>query len=161
MQEILSSLLHLSKPCDVFIHGARRHPIELKYLYPPKSEAILDHNVGLWLDGKCKSNLVLANVKGVKEPWAVITDEEPTLQTIWQYGMRFRIEELFLDSKSGVFELEESKIRQPQALERLYLVVALAMHVCHYSWYGSSIKWTQTTSRSSLSTRFELSQNWY
>lgn len=41
--------------------------------------------------------------------------------------MRFRIEELFLDSKSGVFELEESKIRQPQALERLYLVLALAL----------------------------------
>ena len=117
----------LRLPCDVFIHGARRHPIELKYLYPPQSEAILYHNVGLWLDGKCRSNFVLANVKGVKEPWAVITDEEPTLQILWQYAMRFRIEELFLDSKSGVFELEESKIRQPQALERLYLVVALAL----------------------------------
>jgi Transposase DDE domain len=117
----------LRLPCDVFIHGARRHPLELKYLYPPKSEAILYHNVGLWLDGKCRSNFILANVKGVKEPWAVITDEAPTLQTLWQYAMRFRIEELFLDSKSGVFELEESKIRQPQALERLYLVVALAL----------------------------------
>jgi hypothetical protein len=63
----------------------------------------------------------------VKEPWAVITDEDPTLQTLWQYAMRFRIEELFLDSKSGAFELEESKVRQPQALERLYLVVALAL----------------------------------
>ena len=71
--------------------------------------------------------MVLANVKGVKESWAVITDEDPTLQTLWQYAMRFRVEELFLDSKSGVFELEESKIRQPQALERLYLVVALAL----------------------------------
>ena len=41
--------------------------------------------------------------------------------------MRFRIEELFLDSKSGAFEFEESKIRAPKALERLYLVVALAL----------------------------------
>lgn len=49
------------------------------------------------------------------------------MPTLWQYGMRFRIEELFLDSKSGVFQLEESKIRHPQALERLYLVVALAL----------------------------------
>ena len=117
----------LRLPCDVTIHGARRHPIESKYLYPPQSEAILHHNVGLWLDGECRTNLVLANVKGVKEPWAVITDEEPTLQTLWQYALRFRIEELFLDSKSGVFQLEESKIRHPQALERLYLVVALAL----------------------------------
>lgn len=117
----------LRLPCDVFIHGARKHPIELKYLYPPKSEAILYHNVGLWLDGECRSNFVLANVKGVKEPWAVITDEEPTLQTLWQYALRFRIEELFLDSKSGVFQMEESKIRDRKALERLYLVVALAL----------------------------------
>jgi hypothetical protein len=117
----------LRLPCDVTIHGARRHPIELKYLYPSKSEAVLYHSVGLWLDGKCRTNLVLANVKGVKELGAVITDEEPTLQTLWQYALRFRIEELFLDSKSGVFQLEESKIRHPQALERLYLVVALAL----------------------------------
>ena len=61
----------LRLPCDVTIHGARRHPIELKYLYPSKSQAVLYHNVGLWLDGECRTNLVLANVKGVKEPWAV------------------------------------------------------------------------------------------
>ena len=117
----------LRLPCDVTIHRARRHPIELKYLYPSKSEAVLYRHIGLWLDGECRTNLVLANVKGVKEPWAVITDEEPTLQTLWQYALRFRIEELFLDSKSGAFQLEESKIRHPQALERLYLVVALAL----------------------------------
>ncbi len=85
------------------------------------------HNVGLWLDGQCRSNFILANVKGAKEPWAVITDENPTLQTLWQYALRFRIEELFLDSKSGTFQLEESKIRARFALERLYLVVALAL----------------------------------
>ena len=58
----------LRLPCDVFIHGARKHPIELKYLYPPKSEAILYHNVRLWLDGECRSNLVLANVKSSIHP---------------------------------------------------------------------------------------------
>jgi len=117
----------LRLPCDVVLHGARRHPIELKYLYPPKSEAALYHRVGLWLDGEHRCNIVLANVKGVKEPWAVITDEEPSLKTLWQYGLRFRVEELFLDSKSGVFQLESSKIRDSKALERLYLVVALAL----------------------------------
>ena len=117
----------LRLPCDVTLHGARRHPIELKYLYPPKSEAVFYHRVGLWLDGELRCNIVLANVKGVKEPWAVITDEEPSLQTLWQDALRFRIEELFLDSKSGAFQLEESRIRHSQSLERLYLVVALAL----------------------------------
>ena len=42
-------------------------------------------------------------------------------------ALRFRIEELFLDSKSGAFQFEESKIRDRKSLERLYLVVALAL----------------------------------
>ena len=37
----------LRLPCDVTLHGVRRHPIELKYLYPPKSEAVFYHHVGL------------------------------------------------------------------------------------------------------------------
>ncbi len=69
--------------------------LHLKYLFPRKAEAVLCHDVGLWLDGKYRCNLVLANVRGVKEPWAVITDENPSLQTLWQYGLRFRVEELF------------------------------------------------------------------
>jgi hypothetical protein len=64
---------------------------------------------------------------GASEPWAVITDEPPSLQTLWQYSLRFSIEELFLDSKSGVFELEDSRLRCPVALERLYLVAAIAI----------------------------------
>ena len=51
----------------------------------------------------------------------------PSLNTLWQYALRFRVEELFLDSKSGVFELEASGIRSAQALERLYLVAAVAI----------------------------------
>lgn len=123
----------LRLPCDVTLHGVRKHPIELKYLWPKKAEAVLYHNVGLWLDGEHRCNIVLANVRGVKEPWAVITDENPSLQTLWQYGLRFRVEELFLDSKSGVFQLEDSKIRHANALERLYLIVALALlfATCH------------------------------
>ena len=38
-----------------------------------------------------------------------------------------RVKELFLDSRSGVFELEASGIRSAQALERLYLVAAVAI----------------------------------
>jgi hypothetical protein len=57
----------------------------------------------------------------------VITDETPTLNTLWQYALRFRIEELFLDSKSGAFQLEDSRLRSVLALERLYLVAAVAL----------------------------------
>ena len=57
----------------------------------------------------------------------MVTDEPPSLQTLWQYALRFQVEELFLDSKSGAFELEDSRLRCEAALERLYLVAALAL----------------------------------
>jgi hypothetical protein len=72
-------------------------------------------------------NLALAYPETVAEPWAVITDEAPTLQTLYQYGFRFRVEELFLDSKSGIFGLTDSRLRDSPKLNRLYLVVAVAI----------------------------------
>jgi hypothetical protein len=117
----------LRLPSDVEIHGPRRCPTQVKSLLPAKGQAKLYTNVGLWSDGDCRCNLVLASVRGIKESWAVITDEPPSLDILWRYGLRFRIEELFLDSKSGVFGLSESKIRCAAALERLYLVAAVAI----------------------------------
>ena len=113
--------------CDVLVHGVNRHPIEVGKLYPPMNQAKLLHNVGLWADGIHRANLVLATVKGAKDSWAVITDEVPSLQTLWNYSSRFCVEELFLDSKSGAFELEDSRLRHTDALKRLYLIAAVAI----------------------------------
>lgn len=117
----------LRLPCDVVIQGARRYPTAVGAMYPPVGEARLYRQVRLWVDGTHQCNLVLATVKGAKDSWAVVTDEPPTLEILWQYALRFRVEELFLDSKSGAFELEGSKLRSAQALERLYLVAAMAL----------------------------------
>lgn len=114
-------------PSDVLLHGPRRYPTAVGAIYPPLGEARFYCNVGLWVDSTHRCNIVLASVQGAKEPWAVITDEPPSLQTLWQYALRFRIEELFLDSKSGAFEVEDSRLRDPDALERLYLVAAVAL----------------------------------
>jgi hypothetical protein len=37
---------------------------------------------------------VLATAAAAKESWAVITDREPSLNTLWQYGLRFCIPRL-------------------------------------------------------------------
>jgi hypothetical protein len=70
-------------------------------MYPPLGEAGLYRHVGLWQDGIHHCNLVRATLKGAKQSWALITDEPPSLQTLWQYALRFRVEELFLASKSA------------------------------------------------------------
>jgi hypothetical protein len=114
-------------PSDVVLQGASKYPSVVGTLYPALGEARLYRQVRLWTDGVYRCNLVLATVKGAKESWAVVTDEPPSLQTLWQYALRFRVEELFLDSKSGAFELEDSRLRSEAALERLYLVAAFAL----------------------------------
>jgi hypothetical protein len=117
----------LRLPCDVLLHGPCKYPTVVGALYPPLGEARFYRQVRLWADGTYQTHLVLATVKGAKDSWAVVTDESPSLQTLWQYALRFRVEELFLDSKSGAFELEASRLRSEAALERLYLVAALAL----------------------------------
>ncbi|XHX76467.1 MAG: transposase [Stenomitos frigidus ULC029] len=73
----------LRLPCDVLLQGVRRYPTTVGSRYPPLGEARLYRNVGLWLDGVHRTNLVLATVKGAKDSSAVVTDESPRLQTLW------------------------------------------------------------------------------
>ena len=121
---------YIRVPGDTTIHYRQRRRSlsrEVRQLYPPKGEARFYRQVKLWVDGELNCDLAVARLRGVKEAWAVITDEPPSLETFWRYGLRFRIEELYLDSKSGVFELERSKIRNSAQLERLYLGAAIAI----------------------------------
>ena len=55
----------------------------------------------------------------------VISDESAEIKTLEEYGLRFDIEENFLDDKSNGFQLEDSMIRCAEALERLCLVLAI------------------------------------
>lgn len=59
------------------------------------------------------------------EAWAVLSNQKTTLKTLQDYGLRFAIEESFLDDKSNGFELERSHIRDAQMLERLCFVLAV------------------------------------
>ena len=55
----------------------------------------------------------------------MISDEAADLKTLEEYGLRFDIEENFLDDKSNGFQLEDSLIRSAEALERLCFVLAI------------------------------------
>jgi hypothetical protein len=95
--------------CDVQVQGPRRLPMDIGQLYPPLNETRNYRNVRLWADATHQTHRVLATVSGASESWAVITDESPSLNILWQYALRFRVEELFLESKSGAFQLEDSR----------------------------------------------------
>ena len=55
----------------------------------------------------------------------MISDEPTAVQTVEEYGLRFDIEENFLDDKSHGFQLESSRLRSAKALERLCFVLAM------------------------------------
>ncbi len=55
----------------------------------------------------------------------MVSDEPAEFKTLAEYGLRFDIEENFLDDKSNGFQLESSLIRSAKALERLCFVLAI------------------------------------
>jgi hypothetical protein len=70
-------------------------------------------------------HLAVARRQEGQEAWLVVSDEPTTMKTFEEYGLRFDIEENFLDDKSHGFQLESSWIRSTVALERLCLVLAI------------------------------------
>lgn len=71
-------------------------------------------------------HLALAKPLGTKEDWLIVSDQPTDLSTFDEYGLRFDIEENFLDDKSSGFQLEASLFRSAEALSRLCLVLAVA-----------------------------------
>jgi hypothetical protein len=70
-------------------------------------------------------HLALARPQGTNEHWFVVSDEPTDVRTFDEYGLRFDIEENFLDDKSNGFQLESSLIRSDEALSRLCFVLAM------------------------------------
>lgn len=101
---------------------------KVRRLMPPKGEARFVSKI--WLTKRCFGPLYLALAHVLTrdgyEKWAIVSDEPTGLQTFDEYGLRFDIEENFLDDKSGGFQLESSLIRTAPALSCLCLVLAIA-----------------------------------
>ena len=76
-------------------------------------------------------HLAVARPLASDEYWYVISDEPTDVQSLEEYGLRFDIEENFLDDKSNGFQLESSLIRSSEALERLCFVLAMTtLYLC-------------------------------
>jgi len=91
-----------------------------------RGQARFWHNV--YITGKRYGvvHLALAKPHGTKESWLIVSDQPTDVTTFDEYGLRFDIEENFLDDKSSGFQVESSLIRSAGALSRLFLVLAIA-----------------------------------
>ena len=84
------------------------------------------HNVTLTGQHFGPVHVALGRPTDGPEQWQVVSDERTSIETFAEYSERFQIEEGFLDEKSGLFGLEDSKLRDAASLERLVLVLAVA-----------------------------------
>ena len=107
----------VSKPC-----------LSVGRLMPAKGQALFLHKV--WITDRRFGPvyLALAHVQTQNgfEEWAILSDDPTDLRTFDEYGLRFDLEENFLDDKSAGFQLEAGEIRNAEALTRLGLILATA-----------------------------------
>lgn len=76
------------------------------------------------------THLGILHETGHPEPWIIAMDCTPTRATVLDYGARWGIEPMLSDFKGRGFELAESQLEHPERLERLILIMALAMYWC-------------------------------
>ena len=88
--------------------------------------ALFLHNVAITAEQFGPVSLALARHTNTGEAWYIVSDEPTSVQTFVEYGLRFDIEENFLDDKSNGFQLESSLVRDADALTRLCFIVAVA-----------------------------------
>ena len=67
---------------------------------------------------------------GHKESWIIAMECLPSRTTVLDYGSRWGIEPSFSDFKSRGFQLEDTQLEYPDRLDRLILIMTLAMYWC-------------------------------
>ena len=106
-------------------------------LCPPKGHAHFYQNVHILGENIGPVHIALANPEDEDEPWYIISDAPTSVTTLAEYALRFDIEESFLDDKSGGFQLESTKLDDPKAIARLFLVLAVA--TLHFTSVGVEV----------------------
>ncbi len=112
---------------DVWVWCKGKGWRQLKDFHFQPGEALCFHNVylhkGHWY-GPVHIAFGRNNVNG--KFWAIVSDEPTSLQTFCEYGLRFDIEEAFLDDQSNGWNMQKSQVRSVCALSRLWFILALA-----------------------------------
>jgi hypothetical protein len=89
------------------------------------------------LTGKrARTNIGMVHEDGHPEPWFIAMSDAPTTAKTFDYGLRWGIEAMFSDFKSRGFGLEDSQLQRTDRMDRLILVMSLALY-----WAVSTGMW--------------------
>ena len=76
------------------------------------------------------TNLGILHEAGHEMPWIIAMDCQPDQAAVRDYGARWVIEPTFSDFKRRGFQLEDTQLHAPDRLDRLILLMTLAMYWC-------------------------------
>jgi Transposase DDE domain len=74
-----------------------------------------------------QTNIAVVREAGYENAWIIAMAKRPDFYKAFDYAMRWGIESMFSDFKTRGFGLEDSQMRYPDRLERLILIMAIAM----------------------------------
>ena len=125
-------------PGDTLVQVRQHATRTVAQLRPDLGQAHFYHNVTIFGTAVGPLHLVVAQPADVpQDPWYIVSDQVTSRQTLDEYGLRFDIEENFLDDKSGGFQVQTSEVQTPEALERLFLIIAIA--TLHFTSTGVEV----------------------
>ncbi len=128
----------LRLPADTLTYLSAQHVSAVRDLCPPAGEQRFYQQVSILGAAVGPVSLALACLlERPDDPWYVVSDEPTDARTLDEYGLRFDIEESFLDEKSGGYQIHSSELATPEALERLILILAIA--TLHLTSIGAGV----------------------
>jgi hypothetical protein len=77
---------------------------------------------------RARTHIGIIHDPGHCEPWIIAMSEPPGYLRILEYSQRWGIEPMFSDFKSRGFGVEDTQIRYADRLDRLILVMSLALY---------------------------------
>ena len=110
---------------NFWIYRQGRKRCKVSTVTPAVGQALFWHHVLITELSYGPVHIAFARHPQSQEFWVVVSNEPTSMTTFEEYGLRFDIEENFLDDKSNGFQLEASLIRSAEALSRLCFVLAI------------------------------------
>ena len=91
---------------------------------------------------RARTHVAMVHEAGHPEPWIIALSQPPSVHRAFDYGLRWGIEAMFSDFKTRGFNLEDSQITRTDRLDRLVLVLSLALY-----WAVSTGMWDAVANR--------------
>jgi len=107
------------------IHRSGKRSAKIGNLQLKRGQAHCFHGISVTDQKYGPFHLAIGKPMNSKEAWYLLSSEPTSRATFAEYGLRFDIEESFWDDKSNRFQLENSRLRNVEALNRLCFVLAV------------------------------------